>query len=76
MRIYSFWGSYFWEDNLLFLFDEKNDNRICLWTIYDGLKGATKNKGLYSKEVNELVDIVKGQGNQRDIQILWIMYGL
>ena len=31
--------------------------------IYVGFKSAVKNKGLYAKEVNELVDIVEDQGN-------------
>ena len=32
MRVYSFLGSCFWEDNLLCLFDGKYDNPVCLWT--------------------------------------------
>lgn len=41
-----------------------HDVNVCIISgIYVGFKGAMKNKGLYAKEVNELVDIVKGQGN-------------
>lgn len=37
---------------------------VCIITgIHVGFKAATKNKGLYANEVNEIVDIVKGQGN-------------
>lgn len=37
---------------------------VCIISgIYVGFKGAMKNKGLYAKEVNELVDIVEKQGN-------------
>lgn len=34
MRVYSFWGSCFWENKLLCLFDRKNDNSVCLWTAF------------------------------------------
>lgn len=40
-----------------------NVNVCIISGIYVGFKGAMKNKGLYAKEVNELVDILKGQGN-------------
>ena len=40
-----------------------NVNVCIISGIYVGFKGAMKNKGLYVKEVNELVSIVEKQGN-------------
>lgn len=41
-----------------------HDVNVCIISgIYVGFKGAKKNKGLYAKEVNELVDIIEKQGN-------------
>lgn len=31
--------------------------------IYVGFKGAKRSKGLYAKEINDLVSIIDGQGN-------------
>lgn len=40
------------------------DTNVCIISgIYVGFKGAKKNKGLYAKEVNEIVNIVENQGN-------------
>ena len=37
---------------------------VCIISgIYVGFKGAMRNKGLYAKEINELVGIVEKQGN-------------
>lgn len=45
IRVYSFLGSCFWEDNLLCLFYGKNDNPVCLWTYRKRPKTVFGNRG-------------------------------